>query len=35
MDIGADEIYVAVPADRDGQPVQRFATFTGELGRLS
>lgn len=35
MDIGADEIYVAVPADRDDQPVQRFATFTGELGRLS
>jgi transposase len=35
MDIGADEIYVAVPADRDNQPVQRFATFTGELCRLS
>jgi transposase len=35
MDIGAEEIYVAVPTDRDGQPVQRFATFTGELGRLS
>ena len=35
MDIGAEEIYVAVPADRDGQPVQRFATFTGELCRLS
>jgi transposase len=35
MDIGANEIYVAVPADRDGQAVQRFGTFTGELGRLS
>jgi|SRR5579872_51609 transposase len=35
MDIGADEIYVAVPADRDEQPVQRFATFTGQLSRLS
>jgi transposase len=35
MDMGADEICVAVPADRDEQPVQRFATFTGELGRLS
>jgi transposase len=35
MDIGADEIYVAVPADRDQQPVQCFGTFTGELGRLS
>lgn len=35
MDIGAEEIYIAVPADRDGQPVQRFGTFTNELGRLS
>src|SRR5260370_8994632 len=35
MDIGADEIYLAVPADRDGQPAQRFGTFTGGLGRLS
>ncbi len=35
MDIGAEEIYVAVPTDRDGQPVQRFGTFTGELCRLS
>jgi len=35
MDIGAEEIYVAVPADRDGQPVQRFATFTSELCRLA
>ena len=35
MDIGADEIYVAVPADRDGQPVQSFGTFTNELDRLS
>jgi transposase len=35
MDIGADEIYAAVPADRDGQPVQCFGTFTSELGRLS
>jgi len=31
MDIGAEEIYVAVPADRDG-PVQRFGTFTGRVG---
>jgi transposase len=35
MDIGASEIYVAVPIDRDNQPVQRFGTFTGELGRLA
>jgi transposase len=35
MDIGANEIYVAVPAGRDAHPVQRFGTFTGELVRLS
>jgi transposase len=35
MDIGAEEIFVAVPVGRDGQPVQRFSTFTSELGRLS
>ena len=35
MDIGADEIYAAVPTDRDGPPVQCFGTFTGELYRLS
>lgn len=35
MDIGADEIYVAVPADRAGQPIQCFGTFTSELRRLS
>lgn len=34
MDIGATEIYVAVPTDRDSQPVQCFGTFTGELFRL-
>ena len=28
IDIGAEEIYVAVPTDRDSQPVRRFATFT-------
>jgi transposase len=35
MDIGATEIYVAVPTDRDSQPVQCFSTFTGELVRLA
>jgi transposase len=35
MDIGAMEIYVAVPTDRDSQPVQCFGTFTGELVRLA
>jgi transposase len=31
IDIGATEIYIAVPADRDSQPVRRFATFTDDL----
>lgn len=29
VDIGATEIYVAVAADRDAQPVRRFATWMG------
>jgi len=35
IDIGATEIYVAVPPDRDPQPVRCFATFTGELQKLA
>jgi transposase len=31
VDIGATEIYVAVPADRDAEPVRQFATFTADL----
>ena len=31
VDIGATEIYIAVPADRDGQPVRHFSTFTEDL----
>src|SRR5437899_2217305 len=31
VDIGATEIYIAVPADRDAQPVRHFSTFTEEL----
>jgi transposase len=34
MDIGSDEIVVAVPADRDPQPVRAFATFTPDLQAL-
>jgi len=34
-DIGAGEIFVAVPEDRDEQPVQRFATFTRDLQALA
>jgi len=31
IDIGATEIYVCVPLDRDPQPIRRFATFTQDL----
>jgi transposase len=31
VDVGATEIYIAVPADRDTQPVCHFPTFTGDL----
>lgn len=35
IDIGATEIYVAVPADRDPEPVRMFATFTQNLNELA
>ena len=35
IDIGAAEIYVAVPSDRDSQPVRRFSTFTDDLIALA
>lgn len=31
IDIGATEIYIAVPDDRDTQPIRRFGTFTDDL----
>jgi len=34
IDIGADEIVVAVPADRDPQPVRVFGSFTPDLEAL-
>lgn len=34
IDIGAREIFVAVPQDRDAQPVRSFETFTEDLQRL-
>lgn len=34
IDIGATEVFVAVPSDRDPQPVRRFATFTDALNSL-
>lgn len=35
VDIGAREIYVAVPPDRDATPVRRFSTFTEDLNQLA
>jgi len=35
MDIGAEEIYVAVPCDHDEQPVRCFSTFTCDLHALA
>jgi len=34
IDVGATEVYVAVPPDRDPSPVRSFATFTEDLHRL-
>lgn len=31
IDVGATDHWVAVPADRDAQPVRRFGTFTADL----
>jgi len=35
IDIGAEEIFVAVPSDRDEQSVRSFSTFTVDLHRLA
>ena len=35
IDIGATEIFVAVPADRDPEPIRCFPTFTVDLERLA
>jgi transposase len=35
IDIGATEIYVAVPSDRAAEPVRMFATFTQDLNELA
>jgi transposase len=34
IDVGAEEMWVAVPKDRDVDPVRRFGTFTGQLKRI-
>jgi hypothetical protein len=35
LDIGAREIYGAIPPDRDGDIVKSFGTFTPDLERLT
>ena len=35
IDIGAREIYVAVPAHRDNHPVRKCETFTGDLNEMA
>jgi transposase len=35
IDVGAEEHWVCVPADRDAQPLQRFSAFTCDLHRLA
>ena len=35
IDVGAEEHWVCVPADRDAQPVQKFSAFTCDLPRLA
>lgn len=35
IDIGAEEVWVAVPPDRDEESVRCFATFTADLYRLA
>ncbi len=35
IDVGGASHFVAVPADRDDQPVREFAAFTGDLYRMA
>jgi transposase len=35
IDVGAEEPWVCVPADREAQPVQKLSAFTGDLPRLA
>ena len=35
IDIGAEEIYVAVPPDRDEESVRRFSSFSCDLRALA
>jgi transposase len=35
IDVGADALFVAVPADRDPEPIRSFPTFTRDLNALA
>lgn len=35
IDVGARQMYVAIPPDRDQEPVRVFATFTQDLEALA
>jgi transposase len=35
IDVGATQVFVAVPADRDPEPIRSFETFTTELEHLA
>ena len=35
IDCGAETHFVAVPGERDAEPVRSFKTFTGDLRRLA
>src|ERR1700686_5767423 len=35
IDVGASELFVAVSADRDPQPIRSFPTFTRDLNALA
>jgi transposase len=35
VDIGAEEVFVAVSSDRDSEPVKKFTTFTRDLLELA
>src|SRR5438552_9017140 len=35
IDVGNAEHYVAVPAGRDAEPVQKFGSFTADLHRMA
>ena len=35
IDVGSAEHYVAVPLDRDAEPVRKFGSFTADLHRMA